>query len=103
MAQNYAAASPVAKKVQTPPKPPPCKPPPATASREKNLLIFGLPETTEKADRANLEELFEELKEKPKVVNMKRIGERNENRPRPILVSLEKRATLLVLLKKARQ
>eukprot|EP00116_Pleurobrachia_bachei_P006324 sb/3466586/ len=89
MAQNYAAAtaSPVAKK----------------ASREKNLVIFGLPETTENADRANLEELFDELKEKPKVANMKRIGERNENRPRPLLVSLEKRATLLELLKKARQ
>ena len=109
MAQNYAAAtaSPVAKKVLTPPKPRTSKPPPATvvpqASREKNLVIFGLPETTENADRANLEELFDELKEKPKVANMKRIGERNENRPRPLLVSLEKRATLLELLKKARQ
>eukprot|EP00116_Pleurobrachia_bachei_P009768 sb/3470030/ len=99
MAQNYAAASPVAKRVQSPPEPPTSKPPTATLVP----LASRVPETNEDSDRANLEELFYELKEKPKVANMKRIGERNENRPRPLLVSLEKRATLLELLKKARQ
>ena len=106
LAQNFAAASPVAKKLPTPPKPPTSKPPAtvvAQANREKNLVIFGLPETTENDARANLDELFEELNEKPKVANMKRIGEKNEERPRPLLVSLENRATLLALLKKARQ
>ena len=65
MAQNYAAASPVAKKLPTSPKPATHKPSHATAvvpqaSREKNLVICGLPEskTTENADRTNLDELF---------------------------------------------
>ena len=98
LAQNCAATSP---KVV---KPPPLHhtTPVQQPGREKNLIVFGLPETTDRVDTTTLNKLFEELQEKPKVTTTKRIGERNEKRPRPLLVSLEKRATLLALLKKAR-
>jgi len=98
LAQNCSATSP---KVGKPPAS--HHPTPALQSgREKNLVVFGLPETTDRKVETTLDELFEELQEKPKVTTMKRIGEKTENRPRPLLVSLEKRATLLGLLKKAR-
>ena len=98
LAQNCAATSP--KVLKPPPShhPTPVQQP----GREKNLVVFGLPETTDRVDTTTLNKLFEELQENPKVTTMKRIGERNGKRPRPLLVSMEKRATLLALLKKAR-
>ena len=98
LAQNCAATSPKVGKPLPVNHPTPVQQP----GREKNMVVFGLPETTDRVAKTTLDELFEELKEKPKVTTMKRIGERNEKRPRPLLVSLEKRATLLALLRKAR-
>ena len=98
LAQNCAATSPKVVKPLTSHHPTPVQQP----GREKNLIVFGLQETTDRVAKTTLDELFEELQEKPKVTTIKRIGERNEKRPRPLLVSLERRATLLALLKKAR-
>ena len=66
-------------------------------------MIFGIPETTDRITKNSVDGLFAVLDETPKVNSMKRIGERNEKGPRPLLVSLERRATLLALLKKSRQ
>ena len=98
LAQNCAATSPKVLKPPPSDHPTPVQQP----GREKNLVVFGLPETTDRVDTTTLNKLFEELQENPKVTTMKRIGERNGKRPRPLLVSMEKRATLLALLKKAR-
>ena len=97
LAQNCAAVSPVVRKSSQDPASTP------SSDREKNLVIFGIPETTDRLTRNSVDGVFAELNEKPKVNSMKRIGERNEKGPRPILVSFERRATLLALLKKSRQ
>ena len=98
LAQNCATTSPKVGKPPQPHHPNPVIQP----GREKNLVVFDLPETTDRVVKTALDELFEELNEKPLVKTIKRIGERKEDRPRPLLVSLEKRASLLELLKKAR-
>jgi hypothetical protein len=97
LAQNVAAVSPVVRKSAQDPTQPP------SSERDKNLVIFGLPETTDRLTKTSVDGLFTELNENPKVKSMKRIGEKNEKGPRPLVVSLERRATLMGLLKKSRQ
>ena len=97
LAQNCAAVSPVARKSSQEPTNAPL------SERDKNLVIFGIPETTDRLTKTSVDGLFAELNEKPKVNSMKRIGEKNEKGPRPLLVSFERRATLMSLLKKSRQ
>jgi hypothetical protein len=97
LAQNVAAVSPVVRKSAQNPTPSP------SSERDKNLVIFGIPETTDRLTKNSVDALFDELKERPKVNAMKRIGERNDKGPRPLLISFERRATLIALLKKSRQ
>jgi len=97
LAQNVAAVSPVVRKSAQDPTQPP------SSERDKNLVIFGLPETTDRLTKNSVDGLFAELNEQPKVNSMKRIGERSEKGPRPLLISFERRATLMALLKKSRQ
>eukprot|EP00116_Pleurobrachia_bachei_P014570 sb/3474832/ len=83
LAQNCATVSPVVRKSSQDPAPTPL------SERDKNLVIFGIiPETTDRLTKTSVDGLFTELKEKPKVNSMKRIGEKNEKGPRPLLVSL---------------
>ena len=75
----------------------------ATLDRKLNLVIFGLPETTARATEHEVQDIFGELNEKPVISSTKRIGEKTDNRPRPVIVTLERRETLLQLLRKAKQ
>ena len=81
LAQNCATTSPKVGKPPQPHHPNPVIQP----GREKNLVVFDLPETTDRVVKTALDELFEELNEKPLVKTIKRIGERKEDRPRPLL------------------
>ena len=74
-----------------------------STGKEKNLVIFGLQEShSERLMEKSVETLFEHLQEKPKITAIKHIGQKRENTPRPLLVTLERRETLLSLLRKAR-
>eukprot|EP00116_Pleurobrachia_bachei_P007598 sb/3467860/ len=74
LAQNCAAVSPVVRKSSQDPAPTPL------SERDKKLVIFGLPETTDRLTKTSVDGLFTELNETPK-----------------------RRATLIALLKKSRQ
>ena len=75
----------------------------ATPDRKLNLVLFGIPETTARATENEVQDIFWELHEKPVISSTKRIGEKTDNRPRPVIVTLERRETLLQLLRKAKQ
>ena len=67
-------------------------------------MVFGLPESTTRVDSISVKELFEELNEKPVTKSMKRVGLKldSSSQPRPLVISLENRESLLVLLRKAK-
>ena len=75
----------------------------ATPDRKLNLVLFGLPETTARTTEHEVRDIFTELNEKPVITSTKRVGEKTDNRPRPVIVTLERRETLLQLLRKAKQ
>ena len=62
-----------------------------TCNRKLNLVIFGLPETTANATEHEIQNIFRELNEKPVVSSTKRNGEKTDNCPRPVIVTLERR------------
>ena len=72
--------------------------------RAKNLVVFGLPESTTRVDSISVKELFEELNEKPVTKSMKRVGQKldSSSKTRPLVISLESRESLLALLRKAK-
>ena len=74
-----------------------------TPDRKLNLVIFGLPETTARATDHEVQDIFAELNEKPVVTSTKRVGLRTDDRARPVIVTLERRESLLQLLRKAKQ
>ena len=57
LAQNVAAVSPVVRKSAQDPTQPP------SSERDKNLVIFGLPETTDRLTKNSVDGLFAELNE----------------------------------------
>ena len=67
------------------------------------MVIFGLPETTARATDHEVQDIFAELNEKPVVTSTKRVGLRTDDRARPVIVTLERRESLLQLLRKAKQ
>ena len=88
------------KKVQVPP---PSITEEATPDRKLNLVLFGLQETTDRVTEQDVKEVFEELNVRPVVSSTKRVGEKTDNRPRPVIVTLERRESLLQLLRNAKQ
>ena len=74
------------------------------SDRDKNLVVFGLPEATNRVDSNAVKELFEELNVKPVTKSMKRVGQKPDSgsKPRPLIISLENRESLLALLRKAK-
>ena len=74
------------------------------SDRAKNLVVFGLPESTTRVDSTSVKELFEELNEQPVTKSMKRVGQKldSSSKPRPLVISLENRESLLALLRKAK-
>ena len=55
--------------------------------RSKNLMVFGLGEEDEENIETKIGELFNELGEKPRVVSVNRIGDKNHDTIRPVKVS----------------
>eukprot|EP00116_Pleurobrachia_bachei_P003856 sb/3464118/ len=76
----------------------------AESDRAKNLVVFGLPESTNRVDSISVKELFEELNEMPVTKSMKQFGLKldSSSKPRPLVISLENRESLLALLRKAK-
>eukprot|EP00116_Pleurobrachia_bachei_P005120 sb/3465382/ len=72
----------------------------AESDRAKNLVVFGLPESTNRVDSISVKELFDELNEKPVTKSMKRLGLKldSSSKPRPLVISLENRESLLLKL-----
>ena len=75
----------------------------ATPDRKLNLVLFGLPETTARVTDNEVQEIFAELNLKPVVTSTKRVGLKTDDRARPVIVTLERRESLLQLLRKAKQ
>lgn len=78
--------------------------------RSCNLMIFNLEEekgsadtaATAKEDCEAVERILEELNEKMKLTDVKRVGVKSENKTRPMIATLSSRENLLTLLKKAK-
>ena len=72
--------------------------------RSKNVMLFGLEETTGENLQANVEEVFTTLHEKP-VFKAERIGKINdkENQNRPVKVVLENTHAVSDLLRKSKE
>eukprot|EP00116_Pleurobrachia_bachei_P002469 sb/3462731/ len=75
----------------------------STPDRKLNLVLFGLQETTARATEHEVRDVFDELNEKPVVTTIKRVGLKTDDRARPVIVTLERRESLLQLLRKAKQ
>ena len=81
------------------------KPVDTGTDRSKNLMVFGLSECeneTESVLKSEIENVLDELGEKPIVV-AERVGLKREGRERPVIVKLQSREMLLSLLQKAKQ
>ena len=74
----------------------------ATPDRKLNLVLFGLSETTPSVTDNEVQEIFAELGLKPVVTSTKRVGLKTDARARPVIVTLERRESLLQLLRKAK-
>ena len=75
------------------------------ADRSTNLMVFGLSECeneTEAVLKCEVENVLDELGEKPKI-EAKRVGLKRDGRERPVIVKLKSREMLLSLLQKAKQ
>ena len=74
-----------------------------TLDRKLNLVLFGLSETTPRVTDNEVQAIFAELGVKPVVTSTKRVGLKTDARARPVIVTLERRESLLQLLRKAKQ
>ena len=79
--------------------------------RSCNLMIFNLEEekgsadtaATAKEDCKAVERILDELNERMKLTDVKRVGAKSENKTRPMIATLSSRENLLTLLKKAKE
>ena len=73
--------------------------------RSRNLVVFGLREMDESVEDTEklVDEICEQIGEKPRVITSTRVGPKREGATRPILVSLESAASVQQLLYRARE
>ena len=105
LSQNCSVITPKAVKIAAIPQASASSKAVVESDRDKNLVVFGLPESTDRVDSIAVKELFEELNViKPVTKSMKRIGQKpdSSSKPRPLIISLENRESLLALLRKAK-
>ena len=73
--------------------------------RSRNLVVFGLREMDESVEDTEklVDEICEQIGEKPRVITSTRVGPKREGATRPIIVSLESAVSVQQLLYRARE
>ena len=77
----------------------------AEDDRSKNLLVFGIAEEDGESVQTKISELLEQLDEKPKIMDSKRIGKcaAGSTPTRPVKFRVNSSETVFQILKKAKR
>ena len=73
----------------------------ASSDRSSNLILYGLPETTDSSDIDQVKDIFQHLEEAPVLSGVERLGRRTEERVRPVRVVLRSRDIARTVLGKS--
>ena len=65
----------------------------------RNLMIFGLPEEKDQDLEKRIGEVFEQVEEKPRIVEAERLGRQSEDKVRPVKVTLSSASAVSALVR----